>query len=172
MGSGSSSSYSGASSGSQPYAESYHVVPEALGKDKKDPDIYDKKKGYFKNPTATDLETAIHGDRIMFNSNKVAHGSMTYVLDQNGHIIFGKRLNPNKEGKHAPHPTLIGGRDPQVQCAGVIHLSKGKIYDIDNMSGHFRPHRKSLKKAYEILHKLYETHPKIFSNKFKWREKQ
>lgn len=170
MGSGSSSSYSGTIGGSQPYAESYHVVPEALGKDKKDPDIYDKKKGYFKNPTATDLETAIHGDRIMFNSNKVAHGSMTYVPDQNGHIIFGKRLNPNKEGKHAPHPTLIGGKHPKVQCAGILTIHNGKICAIDNQNGHFKPNIKSMTKVDAIMRMLCKSSPKLFSPTSKWRK--
>ena len=45
-------------------------------------------------------------------------------MDENGNIIFGKRVNPNDSRKRAPHPTLIGGRDPQVQCAGIIEFKK------------------------------------------------
>ena len=49
MGSGSGSNHSGTGGGSQPYAESYHVVSKEMNKDKKDPDIYSKESGYFKN---------------------------------------------------------------------------------------------------------------------------
>ena len=169
MGSGSRYSYSGTSSGSQPYAETYNVVPEVLNKDKKDPDIYDKNEGYFSNPTAVSLESAIYGNRVIFNSYN-AHGKYTYVMDKNGNIIFGKRYNPNDINKRSPHPTLIGGKNPQVQCAGIIEMSKGKIMNIDNMSGHFKPHHKSLNKVYDVLHKLHESNPSIFSTRFQWRK--
>ena len=106
MGSGSSGPYGGGSTGSQPYAPSYHVVPDMLANDKKDTDIYKANSGYFKNPTATNLESAIEGNRFVFNGKSI-EGQFTYVMDTNGNIIFGKRYNPNNASKRSPHPTLI-----------------------------------------------------------------
>lgn len=169
MGSGSGGSYSGTGGGSQPYAEKYHVVDKEMRKDKADSDIYDKDTGYFKNPTAVTLDSAISGNRVEFNGNR-AEGKMTYVMDENGNIIFGKRSNPNDARKRAPHPTLIGGKDPQVQCAGMIEFRKGRIYAIDNQSGHYRPNAESLKKVDKALQKLYDKNPNLFAKGSKWRK--
>ena len=160
MGSGSSSSYSGAG-GSQPYANTYHVVQKELNKDKKDPDIYNPSTGYFKNPTATNLENAEQNGSVYIGGNK-ANGQYTYVMDQNGEIIFGKRSNPNDSSKRAPHPTLIGGKDPLVQMAGMLDIRGGKIYSYDNQSGHYKPNPKSMKVADETFGKLPST---LFSKK-------
>ena len=168
MGSGSSSSYSGAG-GSQPYANTYHVVQKELNKDKKDPDIYNPSTGYFKNPTATNLENAAQNGSVYINGNK-ANGQYTYVMNQNGEIIFGKRSNPNDSSKRAPHPTLIGGKDPEVQNAGMITFKNGKIFYVDNQSGHYRPNIQSMGKVESALQKLYERDPKLFHKDSKWRK--
>lgn len=42
-----------------------------------------------------------------------------YVMNKQCEIIFGKRVNPNNHLEHSPHPTLIGGKDPQVQCQDI-----------------------------------------------------
>lgn len=169
MGSGSSGGYGSGGNGSQPYAPSYHVTSDMLKMDKKDPDIYNPNTGYFKNPTATNLETAIDGNRFVFNGNR-AEGTMTYVLDKNGNIIFGKRCNPNDDRKRAPHPTLIGGKDPQVQCAGMITFHKGRISSVDDRSGHFRPNSKSLEKVDAILQNICDNNPRLFDKNSKWRK--
>jgi len=65
MGSGSSGLYSGTGGGSQPYAETYHVYPKEMNKDKKDSDIYDPKTGYFKNPKAKSLQEAESNGRFL-----------------------------------------------------------------------------------------------------------
>lgn len=169
MGSGSSGGYGSGGNGSQPYAPSYHVTSDMLKMDKKDPDIYNPNTGYFKNPTATNLETAIDGNRFVFNGNR-AEGTMTYVLDKNGNIIFGKRCNPNDGRKRAPHPTLIGGKDPQVQCAGMITFRKGRIASVDDRSGHFRPNSKSLEKVDAILQNICDNNPRLFDKNSKWRK--
>ena len=167
MGSGSGSNYS--SGGSQPYAPTYHVVGSMMEKDKANPDIYSPSTGYFKNPTAPNLEKADDGNRIVFNGKR-AEGTMTYVLDTNGNIIFGKRLNPNNSKGRAPHPTLIGGKNPQVQCAGMITFKKGKILSVDDNSGHFRPSSKSMQKVDKALQKLYDKNPNLFHPDSKWRK--
>ena len=146
MGSGSSGSYHGTKGGSQPYADSYHVVPSALNADKKDSDIYDPKTGYFKNPTAVTLEDATKDNRIYVDGKKQG-GKLTYVMDDDGNIIIGKRQNPNDSSKRCPHPTLIGGKNPSVQCAGIIEFDKGRILSVNTNSGHFKPNIKSLDKV-------------------------
>lgn len=87
MGSGAKGAYS--NGGSQPYQSTYHVVKSMLELDKK-AGIYKPGRGYFKNPTRTDLEKAIKGDSIMFEG-KEAYGTFMYVLNTEGRIIFGER---------------------------------------------------------------------------------
>ncbi|MBR4444579.1 MAG: hypothetical protein IKQ27_00185 [Lachnospiraceae bacterium] len=170
MGSGSSNIYSGTGGGSQPYAEKYSVYSKMLSIDKKDPDIYDPTTGYFKNPTAVNLNDCIDGNRFVFSGHR-AEGTMTYVMDSDGNIIFGKRSNPNDARKRAPHPTLIGGKDPKVQCAGMIVFKKGRILSVDNQSGHFRPDLKSLNKVNDALQKLCDENPNLFDKDSIWRKK-
>lgn len=166
MGSGSDSSYKDITSGSQPYAPAYHVVTPMLKLDKADPDIYNPNTGYFHNPTAQKLEDAIkNGD--VYCDGKKADSRLTYVVDKDGNIIFGKRANPNNPSKRSPHPTLIGGKDPTVQCAGLIKFDDGKIVSVDNQSGHFRPNQQSMEKVYNALNRLRAIHPEIFSPKYK-----
>lgn len=167
MGSGSSGSYTGTRGGSQPYAEKYHVVSKALAEDKKDPDIYDPRTGYFTNPKAVALEDAAVSNGFRFDGAK-PDGPMTYVLTENGELIVGRRYNPNDPRKRAPHPTLIGGKDPQVQCAGMITFRKGKIKAVDNQSGHYRPDIKSLEKVDRVLQALYEQNSNLFDKHSKW----
>ena len=170
MGSGSSGPYSGTNGGSQPYAERYHVVGSELSKDKGDPDIYHPTTGYFRNPTAEKLSDAITPTRVVFEGKR-AEGTMTYVMDKDGNIVFGKRANPNDPRKRAPHPTLIGGKDPQVQCAGMITFHKGRILSVNNQSGHYRPNIQSMAKVDAALQKLFERFPDAFDKDSKWRKK-
>ena len=170
MGSGISGKYSGTIKKSQPYSNLYSVCDDLLDLDKKDQDIYNPITGYFKNPTATNLLESIIGNGIYRNGKRI-DGTITYVMAENGNIIFGARQNPNNPGKRSPHPTLIGGRNPKVQCAGMITFSKGKIVSIDNKSGHFKPNIMSMKKIDDFMKKLYDTKPEIFSVKSKWRKK-
>lgn len=171
MGSGYSGNYNGTKGGSQPYADSYHVYPSALNADKKDPDIYDPKTGYFKNPTAVTLQDSVKDNRVYVDGNKQL-GQLTYVMDESGNIIIGKRQNPNNASKRCPHPTLIGGTDPKVQCAGIMTFDKGRILSVNTDSGHFRPNIKSLDKVNEALQKMCDRNPELFSPKSTWRKNQ
>ena len=168
MGSGRNVVYSKGES--QAYAPTYHVVPSMLKHDKKHPDIYDPERGYFHNPTATKLNDAIQGDTVMFKGRK-AEGSFTYVIDTNGNVIFGKRANPNNPNGRAPHPTLIGGKHPKVQMAGILHIERGKIKSFDDQSGHFRPSSKSMEKMEAAMRKLYDKNHNLFTDNFTWRNK-
>ncbi len=90
-------------------------------------------------------------------------------MNEQGDIIIGKRSNPINPSKRSPHPMLIGGKDPQLQCAGMITFRNGKIVSVNNQSGHFRPSEKSMDKVYAALKKLSESNPKLFDKNFKWR---
>ena len=63
-----------------------------------------------------------------------------------------------------PHPTLIGGKDPQVQMAGILDVRNGKIHGYDNQSGHYKPNKKSMEVADEIFGKL---NPNLFHKDFR-----
>lgn len=169
MGSSTSGNYHGTYGGSQPYAETYHVYPRAMAADKKDPSIYDSKTGYFHNPTAVKLENAIQNNRIHVAGHR-QEGKLTYVMDPAGNIVIGVRSNPNNSKGRAPHPTLIGGKDPQVQCAGMMQFHKGRISSVDTDSGHFRPNSKSLPKVTAALQKLCDQHPELFDPNSEWRK--
>lgn len=169
MGSSSYGPYVGISGGSQPYAEIYSVIPRVLSVDKENTTVYTKKNGYFHNPTSVHIEKSIKNGRIYLNNNK-ANGPKMYVLDKNGNMLIGLRINPNDGSNKAPHPTLIGGKNPKVKCAGMITFNKGKIVSINNESGHFRPNIKSMNKVYKYLKDLYKTNPEVFSKDFKWRK--
>ena len=167
MGSGISGNYIGTLEKSQQYTALYHVDKTMLDLDKKDKDIYNPTNGYFHNPTSTKLENAIENNEIRVNG-EVLDGIMTYVINKNGDFIFAKRYNPNNPNKRSPHPTLIGGIDPVVKCAGMVEFIDGKIISINNRSGHFKPNIKSLKEAYKALQKIKEKYPSVFIN-FEWR---
>lgn len=73
--------------------------------------------------TATNLENAIDGNRVVFNGKSV-EGQFAYVMDTNGNIIFGKRYNPNNSSKRSPHPTLIGGKTQKCNVPELLSLQK------------------------------------------------
>lgn len=132
------------------------VVESALDEDKlrlidpADPGqgkVWQPDRGYIKNPTATKLST------VATPQGKIGggfdNGNYMYVIDDKGEVWVGKRLR-----KNMPHPTLIGGKDPQVLGAGMVEIRGGKIVRIDNHSGHFRPPRASLRDAVKGFLKL------------------
>lgn len=165
MGSGVSGLYSDTVDGSQPYARLYGVVPMMHERDKRDKTIWDDEEGYLKNSSAVNIADAATDHSIVYQGHK-ANGWMTYVVDSDGNLIFGKRDNPINTFSRTPHPMLIGGKDPKVQVAGMIEFRGGKIYDIDVRSGHFRPARQSLEAAERVLSKL----PKgVFHKRSRWR---
>ena len=167
MGSGRNGPYgNNCGSGSQPYAPIYHVVGEMMDRDRQNHNIYDSKTGYFTNPFAVSIQDSIKNGQIQMD-NHSAHGTYTYVVNENGDVVFGKRFNPNSSHSRAPHPTLIGGKDPQVQCAGMIRIEKGRIVWYNNDSGHFRPNEKSLVIVESAMEKLRKIHPEIFAKNYK-----
>lgn len=100
----------------------------------------------------------------MINGNYIGNKNtnekgLPYVIDMDDNIIVGKR-NGNGRGKDAkptPHPTLIGGKDPKVKMAGLIEIRGGKIYDYNNLSGHYKPNIKSMDVANKAFSKLSKS---------------
>ena len=157
MGSGPNGGYGGGGSGSQPYAPAYHVEKSMHEMDVKNGTYHDGH--YDKNPTAMNINDMINGNYI---GNKTTNLDMPYVIDMDGNIILGKRNGNGRGGAPTPHPTLIGGKDPIVQMAGIVHIQGGKIASYDNMSGHFKPNAKSMEVADKAFGKLA---PNLFKKK-------
>ena len=116
---------------------------------------------YKLNPTAKNINDYI-SDNTNYVKDKHFNGKFMYVIDKDGNIIIG---DGNKD--YYPHPTLIGGENPQVQSAGMVEIRGGKIYKIDNASGHFKPGAGSLDISQEFFEQLPE---KVFSKDFKGYE--
>lgn len=149
MGSGSSSAYAGTHGSSQPYAPSYGVTKPMRQHDV-DRGIYGT-SGYTRNPTAKPIKEAINGDYI---GDKHTNRQFIYAIDLDGNIVIGERNGNGRDGDPTPHPTLIGGKNPRVQVAGILDVRGGKIYSYDDRSGHFKPNHRSLEAADEAFSKL------------------
>lgn len=112
---------------------------------------------YVKNPTAHNINDYI-SEGSNYLGSKNMNGQYMYVVDMDGNIIIGTR-----GGQRMPHPTLVGGSNPQVQAAGMIEIRGGKIYSINNASGHFKPSIESLEVAENVFSNLPQN---IFSKDF------
>ena len=150
MGSGISGNYTGTrpTEASQPYASSYGVTPEMLQFDI-DRGVYNG--SYERNPTAKNIYDAINGEYII-SARRDRY--LTYVIDMDDNIIVAERNGNSFGGKATPHPTLIGGKNPRVKFAGILHLNSGKIISYDHMSGHYKPNIKSMNVAKKAFSKL------------------
>ncbi len=149
MGSGYSGNYTGTDGGSQPYQPLYSVEPSMHQLDINDGTYHDGH--YDKNPTAQKLEDLINGNYI---GSKRTSMEVPYVIDRHGNIIIGRRNGNGSKGTRTPHPTLIGGKDPKVQMAGILSIHGGKIAGYDDRSGHYKPNKLSYKAADEAFGKL------------------
>jgi RHS repeat-associated protein len=118
---------------------------------------------YIANPNRVALSdlTVTPGGKLK-NGNQLMNGKYMYVVDNNGNMMFGTRA-----GRAMPHPTLVGGRDPTVQSAGIIDIRGGKIHSIDSASGHFKPGAESLGSAKEAVSHLDK---KVFAKDFQFQD--
>lgn len=156
MGSGNSGNYGNTKEKSQNYASSYHVT-DGMHKLDINQGIYNDNVGYIKNPDAQNIDNLIKNDIILIDGKRKTV-TWPYVLDLNNNLIIGPRVpKGDKSGSRHPHPELIGGKDPQVQCAGMIKIVNGKIDSIDNQSGHYKPPLKSLEKVKDYLSKYNDN---------------
>lgn len=145
MGSGSYGPYGK----SQPYSSTYHVEKSMHQKDIEAGIFHD---GHYDiNPTAKNINDMISGNYL---GDKNTNLDMPYVVTPNGDIIIGRRNGNGRGGMATPHPTLIGGKDPQVAMAGILHIQGGKIASYDANSGHFKPHIDSMAVADAAFNKL------------------
>ncbi len=113
---------------------------------------------YVRNPTAHNIKDYV-SEGSNYLGNKNMNGKYIYAVDMDGNIIIGTR-----GGQRMPHPTLIGGKNPQVQAAGMVEVRGGKIYSIDNASGHFKSSNGCLKTAEDAFGNLPQN---IYSKDFK-----
>ncbi|MDQ1920684.1 SpvB/TcaC N-terminal domain-containing protein [Massilia pseudoviolaceinigra] len=101
---------------------------------------------YRVNPTARLLEERLSPTGLIENSRM--SGRFMYVVNEDGQIIMGTRGGlVDGVRQRMPHPTLVGGAEPQVQAAGMVDIRGGRIFSVDNDSGHFRPSAESLQAA-------------------------
>jgi len=138
---------------SQPFQEEYSVYSKMKEKDITHGVYNPNGGGYSKNPTSKKLEDAIVDGFVVCKSFT---GSIPYVIDTNEDVIVGKRNGNGRNGVQTPHPTLIGGIDPKVKMAGMLHIKNGKIMGYDDRSGHYRPNLKSMEIAHRIFKKYTE----------------
>ena len=171
MGSGISGKYHYKQSQSQPYSNTYGLLPNMVSNDIDNTNVYNSKKGYLKNPTATNIVDSVSNNIIYLKDSKQpADGIYIYVVDEKNNLIFGKRKNP-LGGNKSPHPSLIGGKNPKVKVAGEITFHHGKIYEIDVNSGHYKPNVKSLKKAENILYSNFNNNMFSKNSRLRRRDK-
>lgn len=141
-------------------SNAFTVDPSMQSKDIKQGVMQDGR--YVKNPTAKPLNPGTvevtPGGKVKVDG-KLLNGEYMYVVDMDGNITFGGR-----GGQHMPHPTLIGGENPQVQAAGMMKVQGGKIIYVDNGSGHFKPGSGSLEAAEKAFQSALPQH--AFGSKF------
>lgn len=90
---------------------------------------------YRGHPGAIRLTTAM--SRWLTPLNIPDGGEVMYVVKKNYEIVIASRAGNEK---HLPHPTLVGGDDPEVVSAGIVELFQGRISRVHiNASGHFKP---------------------------------
>jgi hypothetical protein len=73
---------------------------------------------YPRNKLTFNLKDRVNskGQILELNSTKDVHGERMFVIDKDGNVFIGKR-DPSGETR-MPHPTLLGGKNPEVQAAG------------------------------------------------------
>jgi RHS repeat-associated protein len=85
------------------------------------------------------LGTIQNGELKMLGKTK-ASGEFDFVVTEKGDVLLGRK-----------HSFLSGGGD--VQAAGTLKMRNGKIVNIDNNSGHYKPNLEQSKKFKEVLSK-------------------
>jgi len=120
--------------------------------------VWTPEQGYVKNPSARELTSLVRNGKI---AEGFENGQFMYAVDEQGNTWLGKRLQePGTAVGRAtglPHPTLIGGKSPVVQAAGEVEIRAGRIFKIDNQSGHFQPGRTTLSVSAKAFLKLPTT---------------
>lgn len=99
----------------------------------------------------------IENGRIKLDKSIATNKPIDFVVDKQGNLILGSK-------HHLP------GNAGEVQAAGQMKISGGKIKSITNESGHYRPTIEEARKYPEMLRKmgleLKNTHLKLWEFKF------
>jgi hypothetical protein len=137
--------------------------------------VFDNYGNYKSNPTRRSFHDAHDSQKLTINaeSGKIreANGNilttdnvnaegLMYVIDESNNIFIGGRA-----GANMPHPTLIGGTNPNVKSAGMIRFEDGRILEISNSSGHFKPSGAALQEAESIFRQKIPANS--FDSRFK-----
>ncbi|AGC43824.1 hypothetical protein MYSTI_02508 [Myxococcus stipitatus DSM 14675] len=94
---------------------------------------------YQKHPAALELFQALSQGAVRFNIPP--EGEVMYVITDDFRLIIASR---EEREHHLPHPTLVGGDEPEVVSAGILHFFEGRISRVCiNYSGHFKPNAPS-----------------------------
>jgi len=87
-------------------------------------------------------------DGIVIHTDNVNGDGLMYAVDEAGNVHIGTR---GGTANSFPHPTLIGGINPNVKSAGMIKFKEGRILEINNNSGHFKPSAANLQQIESIF---------------------
>ena len=115
-------------------------------------DINPTRRGFHDIPETPKLTVNAESGKIreangsILTTDNVNTEGLMYVIDESNNIFIGGRASANM-----PHPTLIGGTNPNVKCAGMIRFEDGRILEISNNSGHFKPSNAALREAESIF---------------------
>jgi hypothetical protein len=111
------------------------------------------RKSFDNMPSSSQMDINVQSGKIrdangtiMATDNVNGEGLM-YAIDESGNIWIGGRGGEISY----PHPTLVGGVNPNVKCAGMIKFKDGRILEISNNSGHFKPTNSSLQEAENLF---------------------
>jgi hypothetical protein len=113
---------------------------------------------YRPHPAAIDLGEAFaglgQGAQIRVEIPRVK-GEVMYVITLDYRLIIGARSGSQHQ---FPHPTVVGGEDPEVLSAGIVEFEEGRIRRLKvNDSGHFRPNAPS---SFEVAAGLLSRLPR------------
>jgi hypothetical protein len=127
--------------------------------------VWTAEGGYAKNPSARSLSAVLSNGKV---GGGFKDGLFMYVVNEDGEVIVGARLgqrgNVQDRATGMPHPTLVGGKDPKVLAAGEVEIRAGRIYRVNNQSGHYQPTRGALRATAKAFMKLPTT---AFHTEFK-----
>ena len=81
-------------------------------------------------------------------NQNLEHGFAIYVMNAQGQIL----VSFNAERHHFHHSSLVAGGP--VAAAGEMIIFAGKLYAINNRSGHYRPPPKALERVLKVLTRM------------------
>lgn len=102
-----------------------------------------KYKVTFKNGIIYDNQNQIF-DTSTLKGKATYTQFAAFVFTKKGELLIAEHKHEKFQ-----HSSFIGGDN--VMCAGMIKVIKGKIVDISNVSGHYRPHALALANALKTI---------------------